>query len=482
MSTATEHPERELKFAVPADWDLDEPTPLVPPGGSVQREVLHLESVYFDTDELDLLRAGLTLRRRTGDATSGWQLKVPEGDARVEIRYPLDGPDPSAELRDLVLGVTAGARLRPVATIATQRSVLRVHANDGNGLAEIALDAVTATRAGQHSAASQWREVEVELLGGKAKLLSGAAKWLGKLGAQPAGSGSKLTHALGFAGATGPESGLGALIARYLGAQREAILRGDIQTRRGRDVVHPTRVATRRYRSVLRVFADLFDADRAAALDAELKWYAHALGELRDRQVMRAHLDEQLAALPSELALGPVAARISESLDADLARARADLDELLRSVRYQALLRELTAWHEQLPLRSNPPADAVRAVLRRAKRKVRNRLVAAARLPEGRERDAAMHRARKAAKRARYTAELARPELGGKAAKAVARMKQLQNTLGERQDGVLAAEFLLQLGRTAGTTSGENGFTFGLLFEQERERTRAADRAATVRT
>jgi CHAD domain-containing protein len=99
-------------------------------------------------------------------------------------------------------------------------------------------------------------------------------------------------------------------------------------------------------------------------------------------------------------------------------------------------------------------------------------------MPDGPERDIAMHRARKAAKRARYTAELAAPELGGKATKTVARMKQLQNLLGERQDGVVAAELLLRLGRTAGSTADENGFTFGLLFEQERERSRAADRAA----
>jgi hypothetical protein len=45
---------------------------------------------------------------------------------------------------------------------------------------------------------------------------------------------------------------------------------------------------------------------------------------------------------------------------------------------------------------------------------------------------------------------------------------------------VVAAEFLRRLGATAGSTPDENGFTYGLLFEQERNRTRAADRAATA--
>jgi hypothetical protein len=33
----------------------------------------------------------VTLRRRVGDTDSGWQLKVPEGDARVELREDLNG-------------------------------------------------------------------------------------------------------------------------------------------------------------------------------------------------------------------------------------------------------------------------------------------------------------------------------------------------------------------------------------------------------
>jgi hypothetical protein len=34
---------------------------------------------------------------------------------------------------------------------------------------------------------------------------------------------------------------------------------------------------------------------------------------------------------------------------------------------------------------------------------------------------------------------------------------------------VVAADFLLRAGRLAGTTPGENGFTFGLLYQRERD-------------
>jgi CHAD domain-containing protein len=478
MSATTDQRERELKFDVPSGWEIAEPAELVPPGGSIERELVHLESVYFDTDQLDLLRSGLTLRRRTGDTDSGWQLKVPEGDARTEIRHPLDGRDVPDPLRELTLGASGGSDLRPVATLRTDRLILRLTGADHGGLAEIAVDSVTAIREGAADSAQQWREVEVELLGGDENLLARAANWLNTLGARPAASGSKLAHALNVGAPPDQPDGLGGLIASYLDAQRDAILRGDIDLRRHRDAVHKTRVGTRRYRSVLRVFADVLDTRRASALDTELKWYAQALGELRDRQVLRAHLDEQLAALPDELVLGPVAARIHQAIDTELARARVDLDELLVGERYQALMREVTAWHEELPLLQDRPAADVRRYLRAAKRKVRKRLRAAAELPPGTERDTAMHSARKAAKRARYTAELSEPLLGSKAEKTVAKMKDVQNALGARQDGVVAAEFLRRLGLVAGTTEGENGFTFGLLFEQERTRMRDSDRTA----
>src|SRR6185295_19941851 len=50
-----------------------------------------LEAVYFDTEDLRLARAGVTLRRRRGGHDAGWHLKLPVrgdsgGDSRDEIR------------------------------------------------------------------------------------------------------------------------------------------------------------------------------------------------------------------------------------------------------------------------------------------------------------------------------------------------------------------------------------------------------------
>src|ERR1039457_4884437 len=58
-----------------------------------QQDELILDAVYYDTDDLRLIRAGVTLRRRAGGRDAGWHLKLPAGaDARDEIRLPLAAP------------------------------------------------------------------------------------------------------------------------------------------------------------------------------------------------------------------------------------------------------------------------------------------------------------------------------------------------------------------------------------------------------
>ena len=91
-----------------------------------------LVAVYFDTADLRLLRAGITLRRRTGGADEGWHLKLPVGGrTREEIRLPLDSMSAGAsrgsghrvprELADLVRARSRGAALVPVASVSTRR-------------------------------------------------------------------------------------------------------------------------------------------------------------------------------------------------------------------------------------------------------------------------------------------------------------------------------------------------------------------------
>jgi CHAD domain-containing protein len=263
----------------------------------------------------------------------------------------------------------------------------------------------------------------------------------------------------------------------YLGAQRDALLAGDVALRQGDDeVIHKTRVATRRLRSALRVFAPLFDQERAAALDGELRWYAELLGNVRDSQVLKDRLAERLAELPPELVLGPVQQRIDSHLDSLRARDGARLRDELEQPRYAALLAEITEWVDSPPFtdRAAVSEKAMTRLVGKATKKVRDRLRTANATGDV----DLLHRARKSAKRARYGAETIGPLSGGSAERKARQYEALQDLLGEHQDSVVAAQLLRELGAAAGVTPGENGFTYGLLFEREQERAATARRKA----
>ena len=74
---------------------------------------------------------------------------------------------------------------------------------------------------------------------------------------------------------------------------------------------------------------------------------------------------------------------------------------------------------------------------------------------------------RKAAKRARYAAESAALTLGRPADTLATRMEDLQKLLGEVQDGVETRAILQQIAITA-HLAGQDNFTFGLLFAEQR--------------
>jgi CHAD domain-containing protein len=473
MAGATEQRERELKFDVPPEWQLPDLSRLVRDGGSVQSSVVELESTYFDTESRDLFDRRLTMRRRTGSIDEGWQLKVPAGAARTEIRMALDGTRPPRELQRLTQGVRRGAPLRPIAVLRTHRALHALTDAKGAPLAELVVDEVSASTLGSSTTLSQWREVEIELKDGDEELLRKLSKWLRKSGATTSPSSSKLARALDAVPASPKSSSkpLQGAVLDYLATQYDAIVTGDLALRRGQDLVHKTRVATRRYRSVLRVFDKYFDAGRAEALDAELKWYAGVLGDLRDLQVLQRHLAADLAELPVELVLGPVQARLDETFAPEIAKASRNLETAMRSKRYLALLDELRAWSDSPPMAETAGSRKQLAKrVTKAEKKYEKRLATARDIDADHDaRNAAMHSARKAAKRARYTAELGIPALGKSARRARKHAKDVQTRLGDRQDAVIATQFLRRLGAVAGTTPGENGFTYGLLLGRQFE-------------
>ena len=196
--------ETERKYDVDAGFVLPD---LAGAGGSVSMappDVQLLEATYYDTDDLRLITARITLRRRTGGDDAGWHIKLPVGgDTRREVHFPLGPPGRvvPGEIAAEVARWSGGAPLRPVARLETHRTVRRLVSESGEVLAEVADDQVTGSRPDPADPETwrlqdTWGEVEVELKSGTPGLLDEAAAGLAAAGAKPSRSASKLARVL----------------------------------------------------------------------------------------------------------------------------------------------------------------------------------------------------------------------------------------------------------------------------------------------
>lgn len=260
------------------------------------------------------------------------------------------------------------------------------------------------------------------------------------------------------------------VIGDYVAEQCTVIIESEPELRAGENVIHKARVAVRRLRSTIRVFADLFDAEQAARLEEELVWWAGLLGRVRDMDILTQRQQAMLAELPPELILGPVELSITEELTAQRKQAMDELLEALNSERYRKFIGMVHHWRSDPPFTpaAEASADSIDVAIKKAKKKAGKRLtkaVAARRADEPS--DELFHRARKASKRHRYAVEVALPMWGTKAKKIISERKDLQDLLGNFQDSIVSAAFLRELGARRGVRSGQNGFSYGVLYARE---------------
>ena len=193
-SDQDDHLETEQKYDAGADFVLPELG-----GRRATPKRIYLSATYFDTDGLDLIKHHVTLRRRVGGDDEGWHLKLPvRRDTRQEMHAPLGEPGSvPARLAAQVEEITAGQRLRPIAILDTERTIVPVAA-PGGARVEVADDRVTAVRLGlTDSEPMTWREIEVEAKSPQATdLLEAVGRKLREAGARPSDSGSKLARVL----------------------------------------------------------------------------------------------------------------------------------------------------------------------------------------------------------------------------------------------------------------------------------------------
>ncbi|MFF7007948.1 CHAD domain-containing protein [Streptomyces fimicarius] len=482
--------EIERKYEATDDTRLPDLTRAAGVDRSVHRGLTELDAVYHDTADLRLAADALTLRRRTGGADEGWHLKFPVATGiRDELHEPLADTLPRS-LAALLRSRVRHAELAPVVRLRSARDVHHLTAADGTLLAEVSVDRVRAERlAGEGSGTTAaWTEIEVELADdGDPAVLDAVEKRLRKAGIRPAGSSSKLARALAETtpvrdgkkqGRTAPHTA-GDHVLAYVRKQIRTIVDLDPAVRRDLpDSVHRMRVATRRLRSAFKTHRKLLDRAATDPLGAELKWLAAELGLDRDQEVLDERLGARVEALPATLALGPVRGRLRAWSAARRTGSRRRIIDVLDGKRYLDLLDALEALSADPPLRPaarRAPGKALpRAVLKDYERLAR-RMEHALEHPPGPERDTAMHEARKAAKRARYAGESARPALGKPAKRFAKRVKAVQTVLGDHQDSVVAREALRTLAIQS-HAAGETAFTWGLLYAREEAAAEARER------
>ncbi|MHB9753809.1 CYTH and CHAD domain-containing protein [Streptomyces sp. BYX5S] len=473
--------EIERKYDAPTD-DFRLPDLHKVPGVStvVDKGVVELDAVYYDTEDQRLATDSITLRHRRGGDDAGWHLKLPvalsEG-VRDEVQAPPSDTLPRA-LAGLVRSRVRGDELIPVVRLRSSRDVSHLTGADGTLLAEVCVDAVHAERPGGERSTA-WTEIEVELAdGADPAFLGKVEKRLRKAGVERSASASKLARALAETGtrprtperADGEPGSAGEHVLTRLRAQRDALVELDPAVRRDLpDSVHQMRVATRRMRSAFKSYKKVLDPAVTEPVGEELKWLAGELGIDRDSEVLTERLTARIDAVPRTLLLGPVRGRLRIWAVAQRHGSRRRTISVLDGRRYLALLDALDALLAQPPLlpgAAKPAAQVLAKAALKDHARLATRVEHALSLPPGTDRDLALHEARKAAKRARYAGETAVPALGKQAKKFAKRMKKVQSLLGEHQDSVVARETLRQIAIQA-HAAGETAFTWGLLYGQE---------------
>ncbi|MDH6580474.1 CHAD domain-containing protein [Kitasatospora sp. MAP5-34] len=251
----------------------------------------------------------------------------------------------------------------------------------------------------------------------------------------------------------------------------ETLLALDPAVRDGRpDAVHRMRVTTRRLRSTLKAYRRLFDHRRSEHLAGELRWLGHLLGAARDHEVLGDLLITQLDGVPPQARQGALRGQLTAWSAREYRRAWQQAVTELDGPRYYALLDDLEFFIDDPPRSARADRNARKQLsktLRHEQTRTVRRLDAALGLARGPDQDAALHSARKAAKRARYAAESARPVAGKSAKRFAKRMKRLQQDLGTHQDSVVGRRTLLALASSPPTDTPGHLFAYGVLYAHQ---------------
>lgn len=376
---------------------------------------------YYDTPERALRDAGLTLRIRSVEGRHVQTVKAGADQiglfdrAEWESDVPGDAPEPSAWAGTAAAPVLEkeGAALQPLFTTVIMRRVHPVEFGEST-IAVTLDDGRVETEAGD----ALLCELELELERGRVADLFTFAQTLAET--VPLRLGVLSKSARGFAAldrelpspakaepvALSPEDDAGTVFRkvarsclRHLRINETAFLHGP----RDPSALHQMRVALRRLRSALSLFAPLFEADsKAVALGDEIKRVTEPFGHARNLDVF---IHDTLPVLAEHNPDHSGIAEIGRSAHEAREHAYAAVQEILMSPQWRGLLLDIAGWVEAGPWSEQ---DAARqdgrhfaaGILDKARRRVKKRGRGLRHLDAH-----TRHRARISAKKLRYGAE-----------------------------------------------------------------------------
>lgn len=420
-----------------------------------------LVSVYFDTPDLILRQAGVSLRVRRAGTSHTQTIKATTAKAaglfnRSEWEQKIGGPQPDLKraqgtaLEPLLNGHVQDS-LRPMFETRIRRTTYRL-ARDG-GQAEIALDQGEVDTGERRSRVC---ELEFELMRGAPAGLFRLARTLSRVA--PLRLAVKAKADRGYEllrnhvdpvdtavdvhlepSMTSEEAfrSIGRGCLHHLIANEPAMLAGN------GEALHQMRIALRRLRAAISAFSELIADDKSARIKSELRRCTRQFGPARDLDVLVA---EVLAPLRQHSPGEPGVARLCRDIEQRRAKAHRKASASVRSSRFRALILDAAEWIEAgkwtttmddlSRLRRHQPVAAHAAdMLGRRWKKIKKTTTKTLRELSAAER----HRLRLRGKKLRYAVEFFADIFPGKkhakhCEAALASLKNLQDALGGLND------------------------------------------------
>lgn len=261
-----------------------------------------------------------------------------------------------------------------------------------------------------------------------------------------------------------PHDAAGSAARSTIAVQLRALLDQIPGAQRGEaEPVHQVRVAARRLRSSVRLFAPYISSLRPKVMDERLKWLGKQAGAVRDLDVLEKLLQQRAGKLDLQVArdLEP----LFEEVRLRRAKAAAALARSLSSSRYKSLIARLSA-PIAITARGDAAFDAVAGDLFAPM--LKSVMRAGDKMHEEPTPDD-LHRLRKRAKASRYALEMMLAIDQKQLGPMLKGLEDLQDLVGEHHDAVVAASWIKEFAGSRQLPVGV-AFASGALSEAFRRR------------